>query len=173
LKKIWTWPKPTDGRRLAVLFVGLLLGMIAVLSIVLCLRAALSLEADAATDASLWLSAAAYCDKTTYLTRTYLGPTNGFIPTYSIYDSKTDTTGYLGYLPSQNTIFVIFRGSVSWKNWASDLDAIKTNYTSYPECQCQVLSISSLSYSFFFLIQLFSLFSFPLFFEGSQRILSS
>jgi hypothetical protein len=112
--------------------------VIGFLSIALSIRAALSLETDAATDASLWLSAAAYCDTSTYLTRTYLGPSSGFIPTYNIYDSKTDTTGYLGYLPSQNTIFVIFRGSVSWKNWASDLDAIKTNYTSYPECQCQV-----------------------------------
>lgn len=98
----------------------------------------LSWETDAPTEASLWLSAAAYCDKSTYLTRTYKGPSSGFIPTYTIYDSRTDTTGYLGYLPSQNTIFVIFRGSVSWKNWASDLDVIKTNYTSYPECNCQV-----------------------------------
>ena len=93
---------------------------------------------DSSTQASLWLSAAAYCDKSIYLTRQYKGPSSGFIPTYTIYDSRTDTTGYLGYLPSQNTIFIVFRGSVSWKNWASDLDAIKTNYTSWPECQCEV-----------------------------------
>lgn len=93
---------------------------------------------DSSTEASLWLSAGAYCDKSTYLTRQYKGPSSGFIPTYTIYDSRTDTTGYLGYLPSQNTIFIIFRGSVSWKNWASDLDAIKTNYTSWPECKCEV-----------------------------------
>jgi hypothetical protein len=95
-------------------------------------------SSDAATEASLWLAAASYCDPASYTTRSYKGPTAGFVATYSIHDSKTDTTGYIGYLPSQKSIFVVFRGSVSWKNWASDLDAVKTSYTSFPECNCQV-----------------------------------
>jgi hypothetical protein len=140
---------------LKIFLVGILL---------LCVKG-LSLKTDAPTEASLWLSAAAYCEKSTYLTRTYKGPSSGFVPTYTIYDSKTDTTGYLGYLPSQNTIFVIFRGSVSWQNWASDLNALKTNYTSFPECNCEVhYTLLLILYLSFFL----SSFS-----KGSQRVLQS
>ncbi|RYH30618.1 hypothetical protein EON65_04620 [archaeon] len=35
-------------------------------------------------------------------------------------------------------MYVVFRGSSSIPNWISDLDAFKTAYTSYPECNCQV-----------------------------------
>lgn len=93
------------------------------------------------TDSSqtaLWLSSAAYCSKDTYLTRTYKGPSTGFVATYVIYDQKSDTTGFLGYMPSEKKIYVIFRGSTSTKNWISDLDAIKITYTTFPECNCEV-----------------------------------
>lgn len=33
---------------------------------------------------SIWLSAATYCDVSTYLTRSYLGYSSGFIPYYEI-----------------------------------------------------------------------------------------
>lgn len=72
------------------------------------------------------------------MTHTFKGPATGFVPTYVIYDSKTDTQGYIGYLPSDKSIYVVFRGSISLENWITDLDAIKTPYTSYPECNCQV-----------------------------------
>ena len=87
---------------------------------------------------SVWLSAAAACGKDAYMTHTFKGPSTGFVVTYVIYDSKSDTEGYIGYLPSNKSIYVVFRGSVSLKNWITDLDAVKTAYTSYPECNCQV-----------------------------------
>ena len=87
---------------------------------------------------SLWLSAATYCSPDSYLTRKFVGPTEGFVATQTIYDKKSDTTGYIGYLPSDKHIYVLFRGSSSLQNWISDLDALKTAYTTFPECNCEV-----------------------------------
>ena len=87
---------------------------------------------------SVWLSAAAACSKDAYMTHTFKGPSTGYVVTYVIYDSKTDTQGYIGYLPSNKSIYVVFRGSISLQNWITDLDAVKTDYTSFPECKCQV-----------------------------------
>ena len=92
----------------------------------------------AQANTSVYLSAAAYCDKSSYLSRSFKGPAAGFVATSVIHDDRTDTTGYIGYLPSDKSIYVVFRGSVSLKNWIEDLDALKTEYTSYPECGCQV-----------------------------------
>ncbi len=49
-----------------------------------------------------------------------------------------DTFGYVGYLPSDNSIYVVFRGSVSLANWITDLSTTKMPYNTYPECNCQV-----------------------------------
>ena len=87
---------------------------------------------------SLWLSAAAYCGKDKYKTHAFKGPTTGFVATYVIYDAATDTQGYVGYLPSDKSIYVTFRGSQDIRNWVTNLDAFKTSYTSYPDCGCQV-----------------------------------
>lgn len=89
---------------------------------------------------SVWLSAAAFCSPSTYLTRTYSGPTAGFVPTYYIHSNSSsgDTTGYIGYLPSAESIYVVYRGSSSISNWIADLDALKMDYSSYPDCNCQV-----------------------------------
>lgn len=87
---------------------------------------------------SLWLSSAASCDANTYLTRKYKGPTDGFVPTLQIYHAKTDTNGYVGYLPSDSAIYVVFRGTKTIRNWIVDLDAFKTDYTTFPDCNCQV-----------------------------------
>jgi len=46
--------------------------------------------------------------------------------------------GYIGYLPSDKSIYITFRGSSSIRNWITNLDAVKTSYTSYSECGCQV-----------------------------------
>jgi putative lipase involved disintegration of autophagic bodies len=35
---------------------------------------------------------------------------------------------------------VSFRGSESFSNWYDNLDAIKTQYTTYPDCNCYVHS---------------------------------
>ena len=87
---------------------------------------------------SLWLSAAAYCGKSKYESHVFKGPTTGFVVTSIISDTATDTEGFIGYLPSDNSIYVSFRGSSSIRNWISNLDAWKTSYTSFPECNCQV-----------------------------------
>lgn len=90
------------------------------------------------TESALWLSAATQCPTDEYMTRTFVGPTTGFVTTSVIYDSHSDTNGFIGYLPSEKNIFIVFRGSVSTKNTISDLDAFKMDYDSYPECNCQV-----------------------------------
>ena len=87
---------------------------------------------------SLWVSAATYCDRGTYLSRKFIGPTTGFVATKVIFDNLSDTTGYMGYLPSDKSIYIAFRGTQDIANWISDLDAIKTPYLSYPECNCSV-----------------------------------
>lgn len=87
---------------------------------------------------SLWLSAAAYCGKDKYASHTFQGPTKGFVYTATISGPTADTQGFVGYLPSDKAIYVVYRGSQSIRNWATNLDAWKTPYTSYPECNCQV-----------------------------------
>mmetsp|Transcript_18335 Transcript_18335/g.30571 ORF Transcript_18335/g.30571 Transcript_18335/m.30571 type:complete len:281 (+) Transcript_18335:33-875(+) len=90
------------------------------------------------TEPALWLCAATQCSKDEYMSRTFIGPTTGFVTTSVIYDHHSDTTGFIGYLPSDKTIFVVFRGTSSVKNTITDIDAFKTDYVSFPECQCQV-----------------------------------
>mmetsp|Transcript_21989 Transcript_21989/g.36840 ORF Transcript_21989/g.36840 Transcript_21989/m.36840 type:complete len:411 (+) Transcript_21989:145-1377(+) len=73
---------------------------------------------------SVWLSSGAYCPTDTYLTRTYYGYSAGFVATHTISDEKSDTQGYIGYIPDQETIYVVLRGSTSVQNWIDDLDFI-------------------------------------------------
>jgi hypothetical protein len=87
---------------------------------------------------SLWLSAAAYCGKSNYASHVFKGPTTGFVYTSTISDIATDTEGFVGYLPADSSIYVVYRGSQTIRNWISNLDAFKTDYTSFPECACQV-----------------------------------
>jgi len=93
---------------------------------------------SAQANTSLWLSAAAYCGSSSYKTHKFAGPTTGFVVTAIIEDLPSDTEGYIGYLPSDKSIYVTFRGSSSIRNWITNLDAVKTAYTSYSECGCQV-----------------------------------
>jgi Lipase (class 3) len=87
---------------------------------------------------SVWLSAAAYCGKDSYMTHVFKGPTAGFSTKYVIYDQLSDTQGYIGYLESDHSIYVVYRGSSSINNWLTNLDTVKTAYSSYPDCNCQV-----------------------------------
>ena len=89
---------------------------------------------------SVWLSGAAYCDEKQYSTMHLAGPANGFIFGDTLYDSKTDVLGYTGVLPSTKTIYVVFRGSSSLLNWIDDAEVVKTDYTTYPQCNCEVHS---------------------------------
>jgi predicted lipase len=89
-----------------------------------------------AGNASIWLCAAAYCETNTYQTRTFKGYSTGFVVTNVIDDKGEDVQGFVGYLPSQSSIYVTFRGSTSISDWANNLDLI---LTSYPKCDdCKV-----------------------------------
>ena len=65
----------------------------------------------------------AYCGHSEYMTHVYFGAATGFIPSLTIYNPAEDVEGFIGYLPSDNSIYVVFRGSISIKNWITDLDA--------------------------------------------------
>lgn len=81
------------------------------------------------------LSADAYCDYKTYLTRTYTGMSSGFTPVYSIEDNDHDTHGYIGYKASEGNIYVVYRGSQTIKNWIDNLNAILTDYPFCSKCE--------------------------------------
>jgi len=57
------------------------------------------------------------------LNHTFEQYAEGFVPTALIHDDLTDTSGYIGYMPSNNSIYVCFRGSDSVANWITNLDA--------------------------------------------------
>jgi len=85
---------------------------------------------------SVWLSAAAYCETNTYTSRTFKGYSTGFKVTNVIDDKAEDVQGYIGYMQSQSSIYVVFRGSTSISDWVNNLDAV---LTSYPKCsKCEV-----------------------------------
>jgi hypothetical protein len=89
---------------------------------------------------SLWLSEYAYCGHSLYDQVSWGGAATGFQLYSIIYDILDDTNGFIGYLPSDNSIYVAYRGSESILNWITDLDATQTNYTAFPECNCDVHS---------------------------------
>jgi putative lipase involved disintegration of autophagic bodies len=52
-----------------------------------------------------------------------------------------DVEGYVGYLPSDSSIFVVFRGTDSLQNLVMDADATSSDYDVAPECgDCKVHS---------------------------------
>lgn len=55
-----------------------------------------------------------------------------------MYLPTSDLEGFIGYLPSDDSIYVVFRGSSSLNNWIANMTTTKTAYTSYPECNCEV-----------------------------------
>jgi hypothetical protein len=87
---------------------------------------------------AVWLSGAAYCGKENYKTMKLSGPATNFIVDNILYDPKTDLQGYIGFLKSTKTIYVVFRGSSSKLNWMADFEATKRKYETYPECECDV-----------------------------------
>ena len=93
---------------------------------------------DSQAEISLNLSNVAYCGKASYLSYVFSGPASGFKATKVLYHAVDDTQGYIGYLPSDNSIYVVFRGSSSIPNWITNLSTAKTSYTSFPECNCKV-----------------------------------
>ena len=84
------------------------------------------------------LSAASYCDKNDIYNIKWREPAKGFQLTDIIYDFTTDLNGYIGILPSTKTIYIVFRGSQSIRNWIEDFEVKKIDYLTFPECNCKV-----------------------------------
>lgn len=84
---------------------------------------------------SVWLSSTAYCPPDTYLTRSYVGAASGFVATSHIQVEKDTTEGFVGYMSSQNLIYVSFRGSETIQNWIDNLDVKLIDYDKCSGCQ--------------------------------------
>lgn len=111
-----------------------------IFSIVLLMISSVSVLAEfdvAQANISVWLSAAAACGTDKYESHTFNGPTEGFVVTHVVNDWKA-TNGFVGYLPSDKSIYAAFRGSSSTRNWITNFRFLKTEYTSFPECNCEV-----------------------------------
>ena len=94
---------------------------------------------DAQAKISLHLSQDAYCGKSAYLTQHYSGVLAGFVATKIISNVVNDVEGFVGYLPSDKSIYVAFRGSESVRNWITNLTFDKTPYTTFSACtSCEV-----------------------------------
>lgn len=87
---------------------------------------------------SVQLSGDAYCGKDAYMNHSFTGTAKGFVVTKVLYDSGSDTEGYVGYLPSDSSIYVVYRGSSSIPNWITNFDATQATYTKWPTCNCKV-----------------------------------
>lgn len=83
---------------------------------------------------SLWLSAAAYCSQESLLTRSFQGPTHGFVVTDRINHADTGTVGFVGFMNRLRRIYVVFRGTHSVGDVNVDLQMEQVPYSSYPDC---------------------------------------
>lgn len=84
---------------------------------------------------SALLSAAAYCGKDKYNNLVWKEPANGFILQHIIHDNVSDMQGFVAVLPSEKTIYIVFRGSQTIRNWLEDLEFIQIQYQ---YCDCKV-----------------------------------
>lgn len=87
---------------------------------------------------NLNISNLAYCGYQNYANLDFQGDVEGFVVTKTIYNEEHDTEGFVGYLPSDESIYVAFRGSSSPENWVTNLDAVAVDYQEYPEWGCKV-----------------------------------
>ena len=63
----------------------------------------------------------------------------GFVTTRTLYWADYDIPGYIGYLPSNETIYVVMRATISDLNEQLDRMMKKVPYTKWPECEgCKV-----------------------------------
>ena len=76
--------------------------------------------------------------KLSILTTCMKGPAIGFVATQVIQNILYDVQGFVGYLPSDQSIYVSYRGSESINNWVTDFDATQDAYVKWPECNCNV-----------------------------------
>lgn len=114
-----------------------LCGVVSVASNALYLNTTISYDENEAYT-GVYLSSAAYCGASEYMSINFKDLLKGFVVTNVIDAPTSDVQGFIGYLPSDSSIYVVFRGSSSIQNWIVDLDVLKTEYTTFPECGCQV-----------------------------------
>ncbi len=86
------------------------------------------------------LSLVSYCDSNTFKKFPHTkNQTVGFITSAVITEVNDDTHGYVGYLPSDQSIYVVFRGSKSQQNYFTDAYIYKLKYNEWwTDCQCYV-----------------------------------
>jgi len=98
-----------------------------------------AMEADVfpwkTANTSIWLADASYCPPSIYLTKSYIGASQGFQALNVFSDNATDSHGFVGIMSSQSTIYVVFRGSTSYINWISDFDTELTPYNACKNCE--------------------------------------
>jgi len=86
--------------------------------------------------ASLHLSQLAYCGQGKTLNLKYTGVLTGFVATKTIYGGVLDDTeGFIGYLPSNKSIYVVFRGTTDIQDAITDIGIIREDWKSFPECK--------------------------------------
>jgi hypothetical protein len=56
----------------------------------------------------------------------YYGLAEGFKPSYVIHNFMHNTAGFVGYLPSDDSIYVVFRGTTDLLNWVININYLKT-----------------------------------------------
>jgi len=83
-------------------------------------------------------AANAYCGHKMYETLEWQGLTSGFVWSYTIYHKSNHTEGFIGYLPMDNSIYVVFKGTDDIKSTFTDLDFFRDKYEAWPECNCTV-----------------------------------
>ena len=86
----------------------------------------------------VWLSGASYCNKEKYNSMILKEPISNFILTDILYDIKTDLQGYIGFIESTKSIYIVLRGSSSILNWLDDFEIKQVPYTTWIECNCNV-----------------------------------
>lgn len=77
---------------------------------------------------SVWLSAAAYCGIDKYNTMNLTGPATGFQVMHTFRDLPTDLEGFLGVMDREQSIYAVFRGSASKRNWIADFEVKQVEY---------------------------------------------
>ena len=93
---------------------------------------------DMQAQIALKLSQDAYCGKDQYLNHTFTGAVEGFIADSIIYDASSDTEGFIGFLPFDQSIYVVFRGSETIKNWIADFNIERTTHDDSDCSNCWV-----------------------------------
>lgn len=87
------------------------------------------------------LSGLAYCNtKVDYQYLLFSNETDGFIVTKPLYWSEYDIAGFIGYLPTEESIYVVFKGSKSKLNFKLDMLDSLDPYHLWPDCNCRIHS---------------------------------